>query len=312
MSRHANAIFAKIESADATSVIAASWRRCANIHRLDPDDFRIPDRDPRILREALDRDARLIAVAAPHLDALFDALGDPDGSVNVLDRFGTIIALRVGSSQDVHRSRPERFLGADLSEAAAGTNGNGTCLVEERPVTVSGADHFKSLLTPTVCIAAPIFAPDGSILGCLNVLTQASHPQGVRLQALARSAVRWSARCIEIALFAEAFPRTRIMLAPGAEGCLHMLLAVDRDGVVLGATRAARRRLDLDAIALRKGVALEMLPGDFLRESLADSERKTIALALARHAGNISQAARSLGISRSTLYRKIGASCAHR
>ncbi len=56
--------------------------------------------------------------------------------------------------------------------------------------------------------------------------------------------------------------------------------------------------LGLHPTALRSGPAYEQM-------TLAEAERSLIERALWRHEGNISEAAKSLGLSRSALYRRI-------
>jgi transcriptional regulator of acetoin/glycerol metabolism len=85
------------------------------------------------------------------------------------------------------------------------------------------------------------------------------------------------------------------------------LIAVDKDDLVIGATRAARLALGLDDVAL----AGPLPAADILgwnadpREDMAESERGVILRALARAEGNISAAAVLLGISRATLWRRL-------
>ena len=93
-----------------------------------------------------------------------------------------------------------------------------------------------------------------------------------------------------------------------AQQLLPALSAVDRDDLVLGATRAARQWLDLDDKRIAAGVPAS----DLLREDtsgdageLPDAERAALRRVLSRANGNVSMAAELLGISRATLYRKM-------
>src|SRR5208282_5026700 len=61
-----------------------------------------------------------------------------------------------------------------------------------------------------------------------------------------------AARAIEAENFRLAFPEARILLAPAGERASAPLLAVDSDDLVIGATRAARLTLGLDAQRLAR------------------------------------------------------------
>jgi transcriptional regulator of acetoin/glycerol metabolism len=65
-----------------------------------------------------------------------------------------------------------------------------------------------------------------------------------------------------------------------------------------GGDRVRARDLGLQAPAAPSGGSLEDLP-------LEEVERVLIQKALARHGGNVSQAAHALGLSRSALYRRL-------
>jgi transcriptional regulator of acetoin/glycerol metabolism len=85
-----------------------------------------------------------------------------------------------------------------------------------------------------------------------------------------------------------------------------MLLAVDQDDLVLGATRGARR-----AFGLRPSGPIATIPASdlFGREDgpsgFEKAERAAVIRALSRANGNVSAAARNLGIGRATLYRRM-------
>lgn len=59
--------------------------------------------------------------------------------------------------------------GTDFSEKTAGTNGIGTALALGRPVRIFGAEHYSPLYHDFVCCAAPVLAPGGALLGCVNL-----------------------------------------------------------------------------------------------------------------------------------------------
>jgi transcriptional regulator of acetoin/glycerol metabolism len=86
------------------------------------------------------------------------------------------------------------------------------------------------------------------------------------------------------------------------------LLALDCDRQIVGATHGARMALGLDDRTRIGPIPLSDIlfaapPPDV--RSFADGERMVVRGALAQTRGNVTQAAAILGISRSTLHRKI-------
>ena len=111
-----------------------------------------------------------------------------------------------------------------------------------------------------------------------------------------------AARRIEAEAFRLAFPRARIVLVPETEGGM---LAVDGGDLVLGASRAARQALGIDAARLKAQLPAADLLRDARSEDFGSAERAVLARALARAGGNVTAAAAALGISRATLHRKL-------
>ena len=143
------------------------------------------------------------------------------------------------------------WTGAVWSEKFEGTNGIGTCLVEQRAVTIDRDQHFFARNTLLACTTAPIYDERGELAAALDVSScRADLTEGfVKLIA---AAVSDAARAIEAENFRLAFPRARILLAPAGERAGPALLAVDRDDLVVGATRAARLALGIDAQTLAR------------------------------------------------------------
>ena len=83
-----------------------------------------------------------------------------------------------------------------------------------------------------------------------------------------------------------------------------MLLAVDQDDVLLGATRSARQKLGLTESSISAGCCAS----DVLcekSEDLFDAERAVLRRALTREGGNVTATARALGVSLATLKRRV-------
>jgi transcriptional regulator of acetoin/glycerol metabolism len=238
--------------------VSSSWQRSANKHAIDPADSTTA---PRILtpgelknhREPLDK---LVFSAQEEIDQLYEVVRDARYAVLFCDCSGVAVEHRGEAALASRFEYWGTWLGGLWSEEMEGTNGIGTCIVEERPVTVHRSQHFRSRHIDLSCSGAPVFGADGRLMAVLDVsaidpeLSEGAH-------ALTGALVVKSARAIEERFFREQFRKKWIVaLAVPEGGVIGMLLAIDDDQFIVGANRAARRSLLLDDRGLQAGVGL--------------------------------------------------------
>ncbi len=170
---------------------------------------------PRILREVVtaswgrsaaagvdpDRAAAPLALAPDEVDARWEAhplAAAMDAVRSVLAEAGEEARhLIVVADADGHLLRVEgdpairdgaqamNFVpGANWSEAAAGTNAPGTALALDHPVQIFSAEHFRRVVDPWTCAAAPVHDPDsGAALGVIDLTSgmETAHPHSLML-----------------------------------------------------------------------------------------------------------------------------------
>ena len=292
-------------SAAARSSLAASWRRSAERHGLDPANDRAVERltglDLGGRRELLDR---FMSVAAPRLDHLFGLVGNSGCGVLLTDEDGIVLDRRTTDADATTLDDWGLGIGTDWSEASEGTNGIGTCLAEKRRVIIHRDEHFFARNIGMSCLDSPIFGPDGGLLAALDV-SSARVDQTEAYNRLIGAMVAQTARAIEADYFRVSFPEARIVVAESADDETAVLLAVDSDDLIVGATRAARRAFGLEDGALKPRPAADILGQSGGPAGFERAERAAVIRALARADGNVSQAARALGVGRATLYRRM-------
>ena len=307
---HADLVYATLtdRAAAAQSAVAASWSRSLRKHGLDPNH----DRPPRRLSGAefalaFERLEHLVRLAQPAIDRLFQAVGEAGCCVLLTDGAGVPLDRRGVAGDDADFLGYGLWTGMVWSEASEGTNGVGTCLAESRPLTIHRDQHFLTRNIGLSCTVAPIFDAGGRLAGALDVSTCRSDLTPSMLKLIA-AATGDAAHRIEASHFRETYRHARIVVGPDNGRGGNGLLAVDREDLVIGANRAARLAYGLTEARLARPFPADDLLAERAAEghdAFASAERGAVQRALARAGGNVSAAARLLGVSRATLHRKL-------
>jgi len=305
---HADRIQSAISSNGAAkSALIASWQRSACFHKLDPARSKLPERlTDSEFRRARQEVEPMIQVAQPCLDRLHNSIGGTGCCVLLADRNGVPVERRGAPGDDATFFDWGLWPGAIWSEDSEGTNGIGTCLVEQRALTIHRDQHFYARNALLSCTTAPIYDHQGRLAAALDV--SSCRPELIdNFVNLIATAVSDAAARIEAECFRLAYPDARILVVPVPDKMGKALIAVDQDDLVVGATRAARQALGISQACLQKPLPAPevMNMSRTVTESLATAERGVLQRALARVDGNVTAAAGALGMSRATFYRKL-------
>lgn len=343
-----------VERRAATDVLAAgwdqrgwierSWQRCIASGRRPQERLGFDMVPSQALRRVQNAQQPLLAAARPVMQRLARAIARSRYFAILTDAQGVVVAVDGPIDRSDRRADLITRIGVDLSEPAVGTTAIGAVLAERQPVWLHRGEHFFDDTGCYSCAGAPVFGPDGACAGMLD-LTGIDAPERPELMHLASQ----SARSIENALVAAPPHAQLLRLAwPGRDFGEDQdgLIALDADGRILGANRAAREMLaqpvlagshcsDLFAspwqalfdaaprdapseVPLWSGLTLQVLaqaPGVPLQprraapaqgQPLRDFEAGLIRQAVQDARGNVAAAAKALGISRATVYRKLG------
>ncbi|WP_341535063.1 helix-turn-helix domain-containing protein [Acetobacter sacchari] len=298
---HAERIYNSLrdESASGRSALLASWMRSLRHYGLEPDTQRPPNQLSGVeFDQVRDRNAALLLASAPVLDRLALAVRRPGYCVLLTDPHGVTLEKRCDVGDEDTFARWGLTPAMLWDEAHEGTNGIGTCLAEDRALTIHRDQHFYTRNTPLSCTMAPIHDPQGRVAGGVDISICDQESDG-RAIALLSLVVEDAARRIERRLFSELFSERRIV-SFGVDG--QALFALDDDEVIVGANKAARVMF---RCCNDSGVTLPDLLSVSGHENPAHAAHAAIQRMLKRCGGNVSAAARELGISRATLHRKI-------
>lgn len=229
--------------------IARSWRRCVDGGLVSGRLGDVPHLSAAELGRATERQHELIANARPVMEYVFAQTRNSDSMVILADTQGLLLQALGDAS---FLSRAERVVlapGASWDERYRGTNAIGTTLIEGAPVVVHGAEHYLERNGFLTCAASPVTAPDGQLLGVLDISGEqrSRHPHTFGL-------VRAAAQMIENRLFdARHGDSLRLRFHPLAEGIgtvAEGVAALSEDGWIVGANQAGLALLGLAAADL--------------------------------------------------------------
>ena len=239
----------RLPQAPVPSLIFDSWRRSMEQHHLDPGSLQ----GPRILSEPLLKECReraelFMRIAGEAVGQLHHRVRQADYCVMLTDAQGQTIDHRVDTAIRTDCRKAGLYLGTCWSEAEEGTCGVATVLTSKAAVTVHKRDHFRAAFIGLTCSAAPIFDPQGNLLGVMDASALKS-PDDRRSQHLVRQLVAQSAEAIENAFFMHSAREHWVLQAHSTPGFVDsqpdLLLAWDRDGRLHALNSKARQALRL-------------------------------------------------------------------
>jgi transcriptional regulator of acetoin/glycerol metabolism len=320
--------------------IERSWRRCLQDGRRPGEPVGFDVVGAEHMRRTAEANHLLVHAARPVLEQLGRAIASTRYFAILTNQDGMVVDAHGPIDRTDPRAALITRIGVDLSERSVGTTAIGAALSELQPVWLHRGEHFFDDTGCYSCAGAPLFGPDGACVGMLD-LTGIDAAERPELKHL----VAQSARSIENALVLARPHRLVLRLNwPGRllgdddDG----LVCLDAEGWVTGSNSAARQMVP--ALAARhpahcselfaqaweplfdEAAHAEPAPLDLplwsglrlgalaqaagttatTRLPLRDVEIALIRKAVQDARGNVMEAARTLGISRATVYRKLG------
>ena len=232
-------------------LVARSWQRSLVTYKLNP----ARAARPRVLTGGRLKDHQepmqgFLSIARQGIAMLHERVREAGYLVMFTDADGVTIDSRCDASVRREMEKLGLSVGGCWSEVEAGTNGIGTCIAEQVPITIHKSDHFCVANVDFSCTSVPVFGATGQMLGVLDVSAVRS-PDDRRSQTLIMQLARANAALIENANFLNEyrdhwvlnFNRARQFLDVQAE---H-LLALDHSGRIVGANRSALAELRADS-----------------------------------------------------------------
>lgn len=232
--------------------IRGSWERCLVQYNIDPS---TPNK-PRILTGRALKDyveplEEFLLIAKEGMKNLYATVERSNYVILLGDAHGVTIEY-LGNPREERENRDAGlYLGSVWTESIEGTCGMGTCIEERRAITIHRDEHFRSRHIGLSCSTTPLFFPDGSLLGTLDI-SLLRPPEDKKSQQLALQIVDYYARLIENAYFLRLFKDSWIVRFNAMQAFVEVvtenLIAVDSSGIVAAGNASALKEL-----ALRNG-----------------------------------------------------------
>lgn len=327
--------------------VERSWRRCLDLGLEPRQHITFDAVSSSAAHHALEANQPLLRAAAPVIQSLSRAMAHTRYFAILTDARGLVIDVNGPVDRhDPHAANIAR-IGVDLSERAVGTTAIGTTLADLQPVWLHRGEHFFDDTSVYSCAGAPIWGPHGQCMGMLdltgvNVIEQPALKHLVTQSARSIEnaltlgqphrlllCLSWPGRvpgdasdglvCVDADGQITALNRPAAdmlgIVAGMAPGHCSEVFAVPVESL-FDAARVQRGPLE---VPLWSGLRLSVLAqlnqggerGPVHSAShglpLKDVETAMIRKAVDDARGNVKEAARALGISRATVYRKLGA-----
>ncbi|MEW8254645.1 MAG: sigma-54-dependent Fis family transcriptional regulator [Candidatus Thiodiazotropha taylori] len=236
-----------VQSADIDDITLRSWRRCTDEYGLDPG----TSPDPVIinrqdLRERLQKYERLLDIARIEMTDLYQQLAGSGHAIMLTDKDGILLNF-IGDPQFTDAAAHAGMqLGAVWSETVQGTNGMGTCLIEQKPLVIHKQSHFFARNASLTCSAAPIFDPHGEILAVLDASSESKMAQQHTMVLL-----NMSAQVIENRVFFCAMREAFVLRFHSRSEFISTLgegaIAFNSEGEIQAINRSAMFQLNLES-----------------------------------------------------------------
>jgi transcriptional regulator of acetoin/glycerol metabolism len=326
----------------ASTWIERSWRRCLESGQRPQDRVGFDMLPAEQLRRVKEANHQLVTAARPVLEQLGRAIARTRYFAILTNEAGVVVDAHGAIDHADPRATLITRVGVDLSERSVGTTSIAAALTELQPVWLHRGEHFYDDTGCYSCAGAPLFDPDGRCAGMLD-LTGIDAAERPELKHLVVQSARSIENALTLARPHRLVLRLNWPGRPlGDDG--DGLLCLDGDGGVTGSNAAAREMVPALAqavhgpvhaselfaqpweplfdraresepavvdLALWSGLRLAAMPrpagarGTPARLPLRDVEIALIRKAVSDARGNVMEAARALGISRATVYRKL-------
>lgn len=323
-----------------------SWQRCLDRGALPHQSIEFAPVVTAELHTAQEASLPLLQAAQPVVKTLARAMADTRFFALLTNADGIVIDVHGVIDAKDPRARNIARVGVDLSEAAVGTTAIGAALAELQPVWLHRGEHFFASNTAYSCAGAPVFGPKGACVGMLDLTGIDVLERPAIKHLVAQSArsienrmvlavphhlvlrINWPGQAMGsdndglLTLDADGLVQSANRVACDMLSIRPQWQLLHIGELVAGDCNAlydqSHQRNRVSEWPLWSGLRIQVMSLDDALNSpeqsqathsalpLKDVETSLIRKAVDEANGNMAEAAKRLGISRATLYRKLG------
>lgn len=275
----------RVSSAVVRVEVARSWQRCHQL-KLDPRAPKPPVKLNARQLAALREENRLFReTALPFMEFLCNAVRSTGFILVLTDRHSVVLEL-FGDDDVLQMARSNNFVpGSSRAEEEVGTNGISLALSEQRPMQLTGAEHFNHRHHHWTCASAPVFGADSQLLGTVTLSGPSVNAQRHTLGMVISAAEAIHDRLCERAADQH---RSRIdaMLSSILTMMSEAIITIDGAALVTNVNPTAARMLDIRLEQVVGKSVLQLFPGNLELMGILEVGRESGPIEVIAEDGN--------------------------
>ncbi|MCG8531272.1 MAG: sigma 54-interacting transcriptional regulator [Desulfovibrionales bacterium] len=230
--------------------VLRSWKNCKDTG-VNPFTPEMPELLPtEQLEQTLAENAAFIEAAKPIMNMMVISTRSTNSITLLVSKEGVILSVEGDMSSLSPSERELNKPGCVCSEEQMGNRAVTMCVLEKRPLSFCGAEHFCKAFHSTSCYAAPIYDKDENPIGSIAVSGWTSHWHPHTLALVTAAAETISTRMREASL-AKNQNRLSSMLSSLYDSLPEAILALDTEGYITHANSKASAMLQTPADELK-------------------------------------------------------------
>ncbi len=169
-------------------VIFQSWERCKSHQLQTMENHMIQNVGESDLFMRIGKNQSTLSVVAPFIDTIYEEVKGSGFAVLFADCDSIVLRCDCDKEFQEICSAIKLMPGANMAEASVGTNSIDLSAKTKKPISVTGAEHYKEMFHNLSASSVPIFDYSGTMLGILSVWCKHEHATPHILNILIASA----------------------------------------------------------------------------------------------------------------------------
>jgi sigma-54 dependent transcriptional regulator, acetoin dehydrogenase operon transcriptional activator AcoR len=226
--------------------VMQSWIRSKEMG-LDPHAPKLAIKIPvRMLSVLRDECRNFLETALPFMEFLKNAVKGTEFILVLTNRSAVVLEL-FGDEAILKKAHENNYVpGCSRAEEDVGTNAICLANLEQKPIQLTGAEHWNSRHHNWSCASAPVFFPEGVFIGCVTLSGESTHAHRHTLGMVISAAEAISERMREREARRQC-SHADVMLSSVLTSISDAIVTVDYAGIVTNMNPAASKMLGVSS-----------------------------------------------------------------